>query len=155
MGDVYMLKKHRIDFDFYGLILFLLIMMPNFIWFAIPAPNDVLRADSVTATVDSIASVCQVLMIIALCTLVNKTRGKLRLSPLIIIDIVCLLLYFISWIFYYMGITNGAVILGMVIFPCLAFLFFAVDRKNMIAVIPISIFTVCHLIYGITNFIIR
>lgn len=150
-----MLKKYRIGFDFCGLILFLLIMIPNFIWSAIPAPNDVLRGDSITIVVDTIASVCRVLMIIALCVLINKDRGKLKLSSLIIIGIICLLLYFISWIFYYMGITNIAVILGLVIFPCLTFLFFAVDRKNMIAVIPISIFTVCHLIYGIANFIIR
>lgn len=74
-----MLKKYKVDFDFIGLILFLIIMIPNFIWFTIPAPNDVLRADSVTATFDTIASVCQVLMIIALCFLINKGREKLSL----------------------------------------------------------------------------
>ena len=67
---------------------------------------------------------------------------------------ICCLLYFLCWIFYYAGVTNAIVILGLIIFPCLAFLFFAVDRKNMIAVIPMSIFMVCHLIYGMVNFII-
>ena len=52
------------------------------------------------------------------------------------------------------GVTNAIVILGLVIFPCLTFLFFAIDRKNMIAVIPISIFMICHLIYGVFNYII-
>lgn len=33
--------KYRFGFDFWGLILFLLVMVPNFIWFAVPAPNDV------------------------------------------------------------------------------------------------------------------
>lgn len=101
------LKKYTLGFDIWGLIIFLIIMIPNFIWFAVPAPNDILRAD-----------------------------------------------YFISWIFYYMGMTNAIVILGLTIPPCLAFLFFAIDRKNMVAVIPISIFAICHLIYGVTNFII-
>ena len=62
-------------------------------------------------------------------------------------------MYFASWILYYVGIVDVFVILGLVIFPCLAFLFFAVDRKNRIAMIPISIFTICHLIYAVVNFI--
>lgn len=150
-----MLKKYKVGFDFIGLILFLIIMIPNFIWFTIPAPNDILRTDSVTATFDTIASVCQVLMIISLCVLINKGREKLSLSPLIIIAILCCLLYYGSWIIYYSGIVNATVILGLTVFPCLSFLFFAVDRKNIIAVIPISIFTMCHLIYGTMNFIVH
>lgn len=34
------------------------------------------------------------------------------------------------------------------------FMCFAIDRKNMIAVVPISIFLICHLIYGIVNFVV-
>ena len=66
-----MLKKYKLSFDIWGLLLFLIIMIPNFIWFSIPAPNDVLRADSITEVADTIASICQVLMIIALCIFVN------------------------------------------------------------------------------------
>ena len=55
---------------------------------------------------------------------------------------------------YYIGMINAPVILGLTIPPCLAFLFFAIDRKNGIAIIPIVIFTLCHLIYGVVNFII-
>lgn len=33
-------------------------------------------------------------------------------------------------------------------------LFLAIDRKNMIAMIPISIFTICHLIYALFNYIV-
>ena len=148
-----MLKKYRMGFDIWGLLLFLIIMIPNFIWFAVPAPNDILRVDSVTASLDAVASVCQVLMIIALCICENRERKKLRISYLIITVIICCLLYFASWVFYYIGVTNAIVIMGLSALPCLAFLFYAVDRKNMIAVVPISIFTICHLIYGIVNFI--
>lgn len=52
-----------------------------------------------------------------------------------------------------MGVTNPIVILGLTILLCLTFLF-VIDRKNMVAVIPITIFTICHLIYGVFNFII-
>lgn len=68
--------------------------------------------------------------------------------------IVCYLLYVASWIAYYNGMTNAIVILGLTIPPCLAFLFFVIDRKNGIALIPVSIFTICHLVYGVVNFIV-
>ena len=57
-------------------------------------------------------------------------------------------------LFHRFKVFNGAMDKGLIIFPCLTFLFFAIDRKNMIAVIPISIFMVCHLIYGIVNYIV-
>ncbi len=115
---------------------------------------DILRADSVTGALDTLASICQVLMLISLCIFVNQERKKLKHSRFIITVIVSCLLYFASWVFYYMGTTNAVVILGLTLPPCLAFLCFAIGRKNIIAVIPISVFTICHLVYGIVNFII-
>lgn len=149
-----MLKNYKLSFDIYGLLLFLIIMIPNFIWFVLPAPNDVLRMDSVTEVIDTIASVCQVLMVIALCIFTNIKNHKFHITPLIILVIICCLIYFANWVGYYVGIVNTGVILGLTIFPCLAFMFFAIDRKNIIAVVPISIFTICHLIYGVVNFIV-
>ncbi|MFA9376303.1 MAG: hypothetical protein ACERKZ_06055 [Lachnotalea sp.] len=149
-----MIKKYKIGFNIGGLVLFLVIMIPNFYWFAIPAPNDILRADSITESLDIIASVFQVLMIIFLCTLINKDSRKMTFSPLIITTIISCFLYFVFWILYYKSITNTVVVLGLCIFPCVAFLFFATDRKNIIAVISIFIFMFCHLIYGIANFIL-
>lgn len=43
-----MIKKYKIGFDIWGLIIFIIIMIPNFIWFAVPAPNDILRGESIT-----------------------------------------------------------------------------------------------------------
>ena len=148
-----MLKKYKLSFEICGVLLFLIVMIPNFIWFAIPAPNDILRAKSITETVDTVASVCQILMIAAICIFRNKESKKLCITPLIIMAAVCYLLYVSSWIAYYNGIVNVIVILGLIIPPCLTFLFFAIDRKNGIALIPISIFTICHLVYGVVNFI--
>mgnify|MGYP005810621545 CR=1 FL=1 len=118
-----MLKRYRLGFDIWGLLLFLMIMIPNFIWFAVPAPNDILRADSVTSALDTIASVCQMLMVIALCIFINPERKRLSFTGLMIAAMICCLLYFISWVFYYIGITNAVVILGLTLFPCLAFYF--------------------------------
>jgi len=149
-----LLKQYRFGFDFWGLLLFLLVMIPNFIWFAVPAPNDILRTESVTPVVDVIASVCQVLTIACLCFLINKERGKLRFSPLVIAAAACIVIYYLGWILYYIGITNPWVILLLTIPPCLSFILFAVDRKNLPAVLFATAFAVCHLIFGVVNFII-
>ena len=150
-----MLQKYKLSFDIWGLLLFLIIMIPNFIWFAVPAPNDILRTKSITETTDTVASVCQVLMITALCIFRNRDKSKkICVNHFIIAMAGCCLLYFLSWIVYYEGIVNAIVILGLTIPPCLAFLFLAIERKNGVALIPIIIFTICHLIYGVVNFVV-
>lgn len=148
------LKKYTFGFDVWGLLLFIIVMIPNFIWSAVPAPNDILRSGSITEAIDMLASVCQVLMIAALCILRNKESKKICLSPLIITSAACCLLYYAGWIVYYTGTVNTIVILALTLPPCLAFLFFAIDRRNGIAAALITVFTICHLIYGTVNFII-
>lgn len=149
-----MLKKYKMGFDIGGLLLFLAIMAPNFIWFAVPAPKDRLRADSVTEGIDTLASVCQVLMIAALCIFRNRESKKLCLNRVTAGCIVCCLAYFLCWVVYYTGIANNLVLLGLTLFPCLAFLLYALDRKNGIALVPAAGFTICHLIFTVVNFLL-
>jgi hypothetical protein len=146
-------NKYRFGFDVWGLILFLLVMFPNFIWFAVPAPNDVLRSESATPIIDIIASVCQVLTVACLCFVINKERSKLRFSLLVIAAVICIVAYYIGWGLYYSGIASDGVILMLTIPPCLAFILFAADIKNLPAVLFATGFAVCHLIFAIMNFI--
>jgi len=146
-------KTYKLGFDISGLILFLMVMAPTFIWLAVPAPNDVLITESATPIVDAIGSVCQILFITCLCVVINKERSRLRLSPLVVASIVCVVMYYIGWVLYYRGITNAWVILTLTIPPCLAFILFAVDRKNLPAVLFATGFTVCHLIFANVNYL--
>lgn len=143
---------YKFGFDIFALLLFILIMIPNFIWFIFPAPNDILREDSVTGTVDIIASIFQVIFIASVCFITNP--NKARNKTLIYIITLCTVLYFICWILYYINTVNYLIIFGLCIFPCLAFLLYAVERKNITAIISSIIFMICHLIYGTVNFII-
>ena len=149
-----MLKKYKIGFDYWGLLLFFVIMIPNFIWFAVPAPNDVLRADSVTPIVDGIGSFCQVTFIAAICILKRKDVKAVRFSKLVITALLLVAVYYLGWILYYRGIVNPIVIMLLTLPPCLSFILYTIDRKNMIATIPTVIFTICHIIYGVANFIL-
>ena len=148
-----MLKKYKFGFDIWGLIIFLIVMIPTFFWSLVPAPNDILKNESKTHFIDMIGSVCQVLFAAMICVLINKERKKLILSPLIIDAVISIITYFVGWVLYYCGNISPFVILMLTLPPCLAFLFFALDRRNMVAVIPIVCFTVCHLVYGVMNFI--
>lgn len=148
-----MLKNYKIEFDSWALFLFLVIMVPNLIWSIIPAPNDILRAISTTKIIDLFTSISQLLMILSLFFL--KSNKYLRLKKtlfVVIVEIFCTL-YYLSWFAYYKGFISTVIILGLTISPCLAFLFFSIDRKNKIAITLTSLFTFGHLIYAFVNFI--
>lgn len=146
------INKYKIGFDIWGMILFLLIMVPNFIWFRVPAPNDILRNESVTPVIDTVASVCQIFMVIALCIIIN-TEAKKHIEKKLLVGIaISTILYFAGWIFYYQGLTNPLVILDLCIALCVSFMLFSIARKNVAASALLIIFTICHVMYGVINF---
>ena len=101
-----------------------------------------------------IASVFQVVMIVALCIIINKYRQK-PMKKVVFRGIVILLaLYYIGWCLYYAGIINLAVILDLSLAPCLAFILFSMSRKMQLRYYQRLYFTLCHVLYGIINFII-
>ena len=56
--------NYRIGIEWWGLILFLVVMIPNIIWFKVSAPNDIMRQESVTPRVDKFMTVFQAMLII-------------------------------------------------------------------------------------------
>ena len=147
------LKKYTMGFDFWGLCLFAVIMLPNFWWMAHPAPNDVLRVESATPVVDMIGSICQVAMVFGLCFIRRMDTKPLRLTPLVVAALVCVLVYLAAWGCYYAGIANELVILLLTLVPCAAFILYLADRQNGIGLIPAALFTLCHVIFAIVNFL--
>ena len=147
-------RNYRPGFDPWGLGLFLLIMLPNFVWFALPAPNDILRAESVTPLIDTIAQVFQIIMAAALCAVINVTRYKPIKRKFRAGIASCVVLYFSGWAAYYAGIAHITVILDLCLSPFGAFLLLALARKNAPALISGAAFTACHLISTVINFIL-
>ena len=146
-------QQYKFGFDGYGLALFLLVMVPNILWFAVPAPNDVLRTESVTPIIDSIGMVFQVLMVASLCCVVRKDHQPLRLSLSIWTTLLCVIVYFAGWGLYYAGFANPFVIVSLTLPPCLAFILYASDRRNLPAIIFAVGFAICHLLFGIINYV--
>ncbi|MDD4847879.1 MAG: hypothetical protein PHR53_03825 [Bacteroidales bacterium] len=127
-------------------------MIPNFIWFAIPTENDVLRAASLTPVIDMVATIFQVIMIASLCLIKNieyqKSENKKRLFEIII----SVVIYYFGWCMYYSQIVNTAVILILCIAPCIAFIIYSIEKKNLVALISAIVFMMFHTIYGLVNF---
>ena len=146
--------KYKIGFDIFGLLLFLIIMIPNFIWFVVPTSNDILRNESITPVINMIASIFQVIMVIALCIIKNKQCQKPMKKIWFKLIVIAIIIYFVGWILYYIGIVNSVIILDLCIAPCLAFILFSIARKNIVALISSIIFMICHVLYGIINFIV-
>lgn len=149
-----MFGSYKFKIDFWSIGLFLLMMLPNFLWFAFPAPNDVLRVTSSTPITDAIGSFLQISLIASLSCLAHKDSKSLRFSAGIIATLICVITYCIGWVLYYKTITSPWVILMLTLPPCLAFLFYAIDRKNWIASLFGIGFTVCHVIFALVNFIL-
>lgn len=147
------IKSYKFGINVSAIALFALIMLPNIIWSFVPSQNDVLRNPSSTQILDTFMSVFQVVMIAALCIIKNKNAGKFGFSLLVICSAVFVALYYVCWILYYCGIIGGIILIGLCVFPCCAFLLYAVDRKNYIALIPAIVFSVLHLISTIINFL--
>ena len=147
------MRKYKLEFQIWGLILFLTIMLPNCIWFLVPAPHDILRNQSVTPVIDTIGSVCQILFVAALCIVKRNDMSKRNKYPYTAAVVASIALYYAGWVAYYMGETNAVVSLVLAIAPCAAFAFYTLHRKNMIALLPLIGFTICHILYAVLNFL--
>ncbi len=147
-------RKYKVGFDIWGLLLFLTIMVPNVIWFQVPAPVDILRNPSATPVADAAASVFQVVMVAAICALQSgvckRPMGKGWRWGIA----AAVFAYFAGWGFYYAGMTHVLVIMDLCIVPCVAFILFALARRNSIAFVGAVAFMICHGYYGVVNFVL-
>lgn len=148
--------KHpfRFCFSWHGLALFFLVMLPNFFWFAVPAANDVMRAESGTPELDAAASIFQVLLVAALVFLAYDGAGPFpRKKALLWSTGAALAGYYAAWGCYYLGFAGLPVILALAFLPCLAFGLFAFDRKNWVALAAAVVFALCHVTGSLWTFI--
>lgn len=145
-------KNYRLHLDIWGLGLFVMIMMPNFIWAWIPAPEDIFRRGTVTPNLDLLSSIIQVFMVAFLCFFVNR-RGHNAVEQRSMLGI-CLsvTLYLFGWIFYYIGFQGSINVLILSLSPCAAFLFYTWSRKNGPAFAVTVIFAILHTLRGVLNY---
>lgn len=145
------MKRWKFGLNLPGLLLFAAIMLPNLLWFAMPAPDDVLCAPSVTPEIDAIGSACQVLAVAALAMLKRVDSKPRGCGPA---PWCCVAAYWLGWLLYYRGCTRPALLLALCLLPCAALLACEIRHRNRIALIPTVAFTACHLAQTLINHII-
>lgn len=143
----------RFGFNPHALVAFILVMLPNILWFILPAENDILRIPSQTPTADTIASVFQALFAAVFILLVKREKSERRRGWIIGFS-VFLLIYFIGWGCYYCGIADSSVMLILCLAPCLALGCHSISANNYPALIPLTGFTACHLYFCLVNFVL-
>ena len=144
--------NYRIGIEWWGLILFLVVMIPNIIWFKVPAPNDIMRQESRTPRVDKFMTVFQAMLIITLILLKNVKAVSVHPAYIVLIGL-SLISYYTGWIIYYRGISNAFIHIVLADAPCLAFILFAVLKKNLPALTSGVLFTATHTYFAVVNFV--
>lgn len=148
------LKDYKFGFDIWALGLFVLIMIPNIVWFCVPASDDVLRGESVNAALDTAATVFQVIAVAVFIFIINKNRKKLDpFSPFSFGAVLCLAVYIAAWICYFCGVANAFVIIFLAVLPCLSLGLFELERKCYPALLPTAVFAVLHIVSSCINFL--
>lgn len=144
--------KYRFGFDVRALILFIVMMLPNIIWFVSPNQDNLTSEGSLVDGLEIIVSIAQVIMVGALCFVMNDAREVPMKKWNTILIYAMVTLYYIGWVFYYFGTVNLLLIVILSVTPGVAFLIFSIARKNIIAMIATIVFLICHLIASLIIF---
>lgn len=140
----------RIRFSIIGVIIFMLPMLINILYFVKGAPESA-PVEQTSKILEFIEQGTRVLYCIAICFLVSKQEISYK-SPWLYIGFVFLVLYYIVWIRYFTGGMQESLLsksflcipMPLAVFPVLYFICEAIWVKNYIAVIFMIIFGMAH-----------
>ncbi|WP_058301097.1 hypothetical protein [Gorillibacterium timonense] len=133
-------------FSWEGLVVFLLVMVPNLFYFWLPqADADLVKAEHNGSyrlwTLIEHAS--QAVMVALLVFLTSRSSSSF-LSPYTLGMAVFLLSYYGMWGFYFRGRRNRLLLLGMAVFPVVYFVLAQLWLHNVPALVPTGIFGIAH-----------
>ncbi|MFD1773873.1 hypothetical protein [Paenibacillus rhizophilus] len=132
-------------FSWEGLVVFILVMIPNLFYFWLPNSSGSGRTPSKHLILDIMEHGSQAIFIFLLVFLISK-QGAPMLSPYTIGMAILLLLYYLLWIFYFRGYKNFTVLLGMAVVPVAYFILAEIWLHKIPAVVPTVIFGVTHIV---------
>lgn len=146
--------KYSFGFSVTGFAAFAAIMIPNIIWMIHPPKIDPIASNSSTIpAVDISMSAAQWIMTALLILLKSKDEAPNKSAKVCaLVCASCIVMYYVSWVCYYFGISNLAMLIGMAIEPSLFFISLAVMLRNYPALPPALIFSVLHIYVTTLNF---
>lgn len=148
----------KFGFSYIGLIIFILPMLINIVYFILPPINGEQEQENNNKFLEMIEQGSRVIFAVLICILINNTQLNYR-SCLLYLSILFLILYYIVWIRYFingrdvkmLGKRFFFVPMPLAVFPVLYFLFAALWMKNYIAALIMIVFGIAHNIISYKN----
>lgn len=148
--------KYEIALSVPGLVLLLLLNLPDVIWILHPAENDVLISKPAFLPLDILAIIFVICFNALICIIANRSVEPFSFkSPYIIMIVFLMIGYYVLWGLYYNLVRGPALVFGMDLLPCLICGLFVIDRKNYAALPPLLLFTIGHLVASLANIVIQ
>lgn len=151
------IKQYKFGFSLYALLAFVLQELPYLPWSIWP-PKDNPLAGNVAAYpwLEIVEKVGGIFTIALLLIAIRKGREKpVGRSRFFALAALCLAGYYISWIAYFAGFTNGwLIVIGLTALAPIYYLFVALWLENELAVIPCTVFTAAHILTNTINYLL-
>jgi len=150
-------NKLKIGFSLFGFLAFILQELPYLPWLISP-PTDNPLANNIS--MDIFLGVLEqaggILTVALLILVVRKETVKIMFrSIFFIIAVMCLASYYVCWICYFNGITNGwLIVIGLSATVPIYYFFVSLWLKNNFAIISSILFFIGHTGSNIINFLL-
>jgi hypothetical protein len=134
----------NIGFSWKGIVIFLLPMLPNILFFILKDPNGSRVVMNHHFFLDIIEHGSQGIFIVLLIFIVNKKESPTFCVYTIFMAIL-LLSYYGLWVAYFTVGSNFFMLMSMAVFPMVYFILAEMWLHNLIAIVPTLIFGVIHI----------
>lgn len=132
-------------FSILGLVVVVIQQIPGIVWALHPPKDDPFAGNSGRPLVEVLEKgfgVASLLMVIVVPVAVAILQGLGQALAFAAFGV--LAAYYVLYVAYYRGVTSWPVLLGMAVFPPMAFVLVAVQQGNLAAVVSTVIFGVVH-----------
>lgn len=140
-----------IGFSWKGLIIFLLPMFPNFLFFTLKDPNNEMVINNNHLMVDIIEHGSQGLFAVLLIFIISKKEAPILSGYMIFISLF-LLSYFVLWFIYFTVDANFTILMLMAVIPVIYFIIAEIWLHNLLAVVMTVIFGITHITITYLNY---
>ncbi len=145
------MNQFRFGFSWIGVIIFLLPMLINIVYFMFPPANEPAESGKVNKFVEMVEQATRALYFVAIVIIVSQKKIEFN-SPFLFLAAFFLILYYIVWIRYFAGGRDVALMrksflfvpIPLAVFPVLYFLFAALWIHNYFAAFFMIIFGIAH-----------
>lgn len=150
----------KIRFSLLGLIIFLLPMLINIVYFSMGKNKSVQGVQMPYKWVEMIEQVTRVLYAIVICFIVSNQKIEYN-SPILLIGIIFLILYYVVWTRYFIEGMDESLLyksflfipIPLAVFPVLYYICGALFLRNYIAEVVMIFFGIAH--YTVSYFTLK